>query len=208
MADQRYSVPAKTHRVETKVVNSRFIATILRVETVSEAKEALANIRVEMSDASHHCYAFRVGYGNSVVEGMSDDGEPSGTAGPPILAVLRGSNIGDTLIVVTRYFGGTKLGTGGLVRAYGAAARTGLSELEIEEKIPYRVIGIEMPYSVHDIIKHLINQHNGIIEDETFAGEVTIIARFTIDDLAPFTDELTETTANRVQPILFDDGNG
>ena len=201
----RYSVPAKTHRIETKVVNSRFIATVFRVGTIAEVKETLAHIRAETSDASHHCYAFRVGYGNSVIEGMSDDGEPSGTAGPPILAVLRGSNIGDILIVVIRYFGGTKLGTGGLVRAYSDAARTALSALEIEEKIPYKVIGIEMPYSLHDIIKRLISNHNGIIEDEIFAGDVTIIARFTVDDLGPFTYDLTEATANRVQPIPLGD---
>ena len=93
--------------------------------TVKEAKAFLAAVRAEMPDANHHVYAYRVGFGNSVIEGMSDDGEPSGTSGPPVLAVLRGSGIGDVIVVVTRYFGGTKLGTGGLVRAYSDAARAG-----------------------------------------------------------------------------------
>jgi putative IMPACT (imprinted ancient) family translation regulator len=79
-----------------------------------------------MPNASHHVYAFRVGHGNSIIEGMSDDGEPTGTAGPPVLAVLRGTQIGDIIVIVTRYFGGTKLGTGGLVRAYPEAAQIAL----------------------------------------------------------------------------------
>ncbi len=97
--------------------------------TVDEAKAFLAAVRAEMPDANHHVYAYRVGFGNSVIEGMSDDGEPSGTSGPPVLAVLRGSGIGDVIVVVTRYFGGTKLGTGGLVRAYSEGARAGLESL-------------------------------------------------------------------------------
>src|SRR6185295_20259621 len=95
-----YLIPTQTHRVTTAVSNSRFLTTIGHVNTVDEAKAFLAAVRAEMPDANHHVYAYRVGYGNSVIEGMSDDGEPTGTAGPPTLAVLRGANIGDTLVVV------------------------------------------------------------------------------------------------------------
>ena len=86
----KYPIPARTTRVETVVVNSRFIATIGRADTVAEARQFIQAARDEMPDATHHVYAFRVGYGGSVTEGMSDDGEPSGTSGPPVLAVLRG----------------------------------------------------------------------------------------------------------------------
>src|SRR5579871_3558271 len=141
-----YLIPAQTTRVTTAVSNSRFVTTIGLVTTVDEAKAFLSAVRAEMSDANHHVYAYRVGFGNSVIEGMSDDGEPSGTSGPPVLAVLRGSGIGDVIVVVTRYFGGTKLGTGGLVRAYGDAARTGLEALVTERKITKQTLGIEAPY--------------------------------------------------------------
>src|SRR5688572_19497440 len=114
----RYPIPAETTRVEIRVVNSRFIATIAEARTAEDAHAFIAAIRAEFANASHNVYAFRAGYGASVIEGMSDDGEPSGTAGRPALSVLRGADLGDVVLVITRYFGGTKLGTGGLVRAY------------------------------------------------------------------------------------------
>src|SRR5947209_14285779 len=113
-----YLIPTATTRIEQEVSRSHFIATLAKVESVAAARAFIASIRAEMPDASHHVYAFKVGYGSSVNEGLSDDGEPSGTSGPPVLAVLRGTDIGDVVLVVTRYFGGTKLGTGGLSRAY------------------------------------------------------------------------------------------
>jgi uncharacterized YigZ family protein len=158
-----------------------------------------------MPDASHHVYAFRVGYGNSVTEGVSDDGEPAGTAGPPVLAVLRGFDIGDTIIVVTRYFGGTKLGTGGLVRAYSEAARTALDTLKTEEKIPKQIVGVETPYHFYEQIKYLISKHNGRIDDETFAGEITLIITFPQEDVAVFADNLRELTAGQIQALILGD---
>lgn len=202
---KRYHVPAGRHRTEIVVVNSRFITTIDRVTTVDEAKEVLNRIRVEMPDASHHVHAYRIGYGNSVIESMSDDGEPSGTAGPPVLAVLRGSDIGDIIIVVTRYFGGTKLGTGGLVRAYGDAAREGLKTLKTDEKIEKKLLGIETSYNLYEQIKRLIAHHNGVIDDEDFAGEVTIMAVFPVDDIEAFASDLTELSAGRIAPIVLGD---
>jgi len=115
---QRYPIPAQTVRTETTIKRSRFIATLGYANTVVAARTFIQQIRAEMPDATHHVYAFRIGYGGSVIEGLSDDGEPAGTAGKPVMAVIRGADLGDVVIVVTRYFGGTKLGTGGLVRAY------------------------------------------------------------------------------------------
>src|SRR5260221_4857347 len=108
---QGYRVPVASVRVDHEVSRSRFIASLANAPTVQSARETIAAIRAEMPDASHHVYVFKVGYGASVIEGLSDDGEPTGTAGPPVMAVLRGAEIGDTVIVVTRYFGGIKLGT-------------------------------------------------------------------------------------------------
>ena len=113
-----YSVPLNEIRREQIIVNSRFISTLAPVFNVDEARAFIARIKKEFADASHNVPAYIVGGGNTVTEYFSDDGEPSGTAGKPALAVLRGSGLGDVAVVVTRYFGGTLLGTGGLVRAY------------------------------------------------------------------------------------------
>jgi uncharacterized YigZ family protein len=112
-----YLIPAKETRVELIVVNSRFIATVAPVFTVDEAKAFVARIKHEFADASHNVSVYLVGHGASVTAHCTDDGEPAGTAGRPALAVLQGSGLGDVAVVVTRSFGGTKLGTGGLVRA-------------------------------------------------------------------------------------------
>src|SRR5215216_5950308 len=124
-----YSVPLDEIRRELVVVNSRFIATLAPVSTIDAARAFLSRIRKEFGDASHNVPAYIIGGGNTVTEYFSDDGEPSGTAGRPALAVLRGSGLGDVVVVVTRYFGGTLLGTGGLVRAYGAAVKAVLALL-------------------------------------------------------------------------------
>jgi uncharacterized YigZ family protein len=200
-----YLVPAETNRVTTMVSNSRFIATVARADTVDEARAILAGIRQEMPDASHHVYAFRVGFGSSVTEGMSDDGEPSGTSGPPVLAVLRGSGIGDVIVVVTRYFGGTKLGTGGLVRAYSEAAREALHTLKTERKIERTTLGIETPYSYYQPIRRLIDQHEGTVNDEDFAADVTIVATFPSDQIKTFTTAVINLTAGNVAPIVLSD---
>lgn len=192
-----YLIPRKRLRIETAVSNSRFITTIDRVETADAAKSFLKSIREEMPDANHHVYAFRVGYGNSVIEGMSDDGEPSGTAGPPVLAVLRGTEIGDVIVVVTRFFGGTKLGTGGLVRAYSDAARTGLSELEVERKIDRVILGVDVNYSLFEQTKRLIDEYDGDITDEEFAADVSLIVIFPTSQQQAFTDALVELSAGR-----------
>ena len=141
-------IPAREARVEIRVVNSRFIATAAPVFTVDEAKDFVSRVRHEFADATHNVPAYIVGHGASVVAHCSDDGEPAGTAGRPALAVLRGSGLGDVAVVVTRYFGGTKLGTGGLVRAYGDAVRAVLDVLPRAAKVPTHTVSIVAPYSL------------------------------------------------------------
>lgn len=198
-----YRIPAGESRVVTTLSNSRFITTVGRVASTDDVKQFLSRIRDEMPDATHHVYAFRVGHGNSVIEGMSDDGEPSGTAGPPVMAVLRGSDIGDAIVVVTRYFGGTKLGTGGLVRAYGDAARAGLSALKTEEKRLRHTLGVEVSYAAYEMVKRLIARYEGEIEDETFAGNITLIFRLPVEHQEAFARDLSELTAGRSQPVIL-----
>ncbi len=129
--------------VEIKVKGSRFIGRALAASTREQAAAALDGIRRRYHDATHHCSAWRVGAPGSAQTRSDDDGEPSGTAGPPILAAIEGGEIFDVLVVVTRYFGGTKLGGGGLVRAYGAAARQAL------EAAPRREVWLERVLDLH-----------------------------------------------------------
>jgi uncharacterized YigZ family protein len=170
----RYRIPANQVRTEIRVSNSRFITTVSPVSSVKEAQAFIRKIREEMPDASHHVYAFKIGYGSSVSEGMSDAGEPSGTSGPPALAVLRGADIGDTVLVITRYFGGTKLGTGGLVSAYTHAAKFGIEALDLIEKVDRSLYAIRAPYAAIKSIRKLIAEHDGVIEHEQFDESVHI----------------------------------
>ncbi len=196
-----YQIPAGVQRTESEVAHSRFIATVAPAMTVDEAKAFLAQVRAEMPDASHHVYAYRIGYGKSTIESMSDDGEPTGTAGPPVLAVLRGEKVGDVIIVVTRYFGGTRLGTGGLVRAYTEAAHIAFNALKTTPKIEKTLLGIESPYSFYEQIKRMVAEHGGELQDESFAADVTLIVEFARVDVPGFEQALLDLTAGQVRPV-------
>ena len=203
-SDSPYRIPAEDHRIQTEVARSRFITSVSYVPTVEDARTFLQRIRDEMPDASHHVYAFRVGYGPTVTEGMSDDGEPSGTAGPPTLTVLRGSDLGDIALVTTRYFGGTKLGTGGLVRAYTEAANIAINSLKTTLKIEKTLVGLELPYSLFEQAKLLISAHEGEIQDEEFAADVTLLVVFPDVQLKPFTAAIRDLSSGKVTPLVLD----
>ena len=194
-----YRVPARAIRVGIEVLRSRFIASVMRADSVTAARSQLDRIRDEMADASHHAYAFRVGYGASITEGKSDDGEPRGTAGAPILAILRGSDLGDILIVVTRYFGGRKLGTGGLVRAYGDAARTALAELPVEERIEQLTFTLEVAYPFLERLRRQMTNFGA--EEITCEYGVTVLLRVTLakSTALAFRDAVMEMSAGRIR---------
>ncbi|MBX3079993.1 MAG: YigZ family protein [Anaerolineae bacterium] len=199
----KYPIPAATVRVETEVSKSKFIATLSMADSVAAAREFIASIRAEMPEASHHVYAFKVGYGSSINEGVSDDGEPTGTAGPPILAVVRGSVVGDVVLVVTRYFGGIKLGTGGLVRAYGDAARAAFAAMTIREKIEMAQLGLTISYSLYERVKLIAAAHQAEITGEEFAGEITLYLTLPVDNMAAFTVAIRDLSAGKVEPIVL-----
>ncbi|MDE2855019.1 MAG: YigZ family protein [Chloroflexota bacterium] len=196
-----YRIPAESIQSELVVRRSRFLSKIQMTSTVPEARAAIAEARKALPDASHHVYAFKVGFGNSVNEGMSDDGEPSGTAGPPTLAVLRGSGIGDITIVTARYFGGVKLGAGGLVRAYTLSAQEALRRLKTELKLEKKTVGLEMSYSQYNVVKRLITAHGGTVDDEVFDAQILIVATFAVSNLDRFAATVQERTAGAVQPV-------
>ena len=191
---KRYIIPARESRNEIIVVNSRFIATIAPVFNVDEAKIFIDKIKSEFYDASHNVPAYIIGHGASITAHCNDDGEPSGTAGRPALAVLQGSGMGDAAVVVTRYFGGTKLGKGGLVRAYGNAVRSVINIAPMAEKVATHIIMIAFPYSHFDRIKLLIQAHQGLILENEFGGDITLTCQFSVDTFPKFQNALLEMT--------------
>ena len=191
--------PAARARAEIRASNSRFIATAGPAASVEAARALIAEIRAEMPDATHHVYAYVIGHGATTTLGMSDDGEPSGTAGRPVLAVLRGSGLGDVALVVTRYFGGTLLGTGGLVHAYGDAAKAVLALLPREQKVERRALAATLPYAAYDVARRLVAAHAGSIVDEAFAADVTLRVLLPAAQVAAFTQALGEATAGQAQ---------
>lgn len=195
---QSYLVPAAETRVQTRVSNSVFIATAARADTVEAARAFIQRIREEHAKATHNVYAFVIGHGASVIEGCHDDGEPSGTAGRPVLAVLRGSGLGDAVIVVTRYFGGTKLGAGGLVRAYGDAARMVLDALPRARKVELRQMHLTCPYAHYAAVRRLIEQFNGQVLDEQFEAAVHLRVSLAADDAVPFSHAVAEWSGHQV----------
>ena len=191
---KRYPIPAAEARAEIEVKNSRFVATAVPAFSVEEAREFIARIKAEFSDATHNVPAFLIGFGNSVTAHCNDDGEPSGTAGRPILAVLQGSGLGDIAVVVTRYYGGTKLGTGGLVRAYGDATKAVLDILPHAEKVPTHTTMLALPYNLLEQVRLLVGEWNGRILDEEFAADITMTMQFTVAKFPGFQDALRELT--------------
>ena len=172
--DRNYSAPVGQIQIELKIKNSRFVGTAGPASSVGSARESIFFVRRKFSEASHHCYAFSIGSGASVTQGMSDDGEPSGTAGRPMLAVVSGAGIGDVFVVASRYFGGTKLGTGGLVRAYSETAKSALDALEIRVKYETTLLHITLPYEHYDICKARLLEMGSKIRGEVYSSNVRI----------------------------------
>ncbi|MBD3268174.1 YigZ family protein [bacterium] len=187
-----YLVPRETVRVEQKVKNSRFIATVSRASSVGEAKAFIQSIRDEMPDATHHVYAYKIGCGASVTEGMSDDGEPSGTSGPPVLSVIRGSDVGDIVLVVSRYFGGTKLGTGGLVSAYSDSAKQVMGELRMEEKVELLKVRLSVPYALVEAVKRVLNKYRTKNLDENYGELVMVVFDLPQEELPGIQEEMRD----------------
>jgi uncharacterized YigZ family protein len=187
-------IPAAPDRAEIEVKRSRFIASAAPAFSVAEARIIIADIKKEFADATHNVPAFLIGHGAAVTAHCNDDGEPSGTAGRPMLAVLQGSGLGDVVVVVTRYYGGTNLGTGGLVRAYGDAVKAVLAKLPRAQKVPTHQVLMAVPYHLLERVRLLVGQWNGRIEDEEFAADVTVTVQFMVAQFPAFQEALAEMT--------------
>lgn len=198
----RYPIPASFARAEIRVVNSRFIGSADYTPTVEAAKAFIAQIRDEFPDATHHAYAYVVGYGASVTAGMSDDGEPSGTAGRPMLSIVRGSGLGDVTAVATRFFGGTLLGTGGLVHAYSDTTRAVLDVLPITERVEKCTLSIHVDYAVYNTVRRALEQFETTFVREDFAAAVTIVINLPVADYEHCTATLATLTSGQAEIVV------
>lgn len=179
---------------------SRFIAHVESVSTVEEAQEFIEEIKKKYWDARHNCSAFSVGIDNPLTR-FSDDGEPGGTAGKPILEVITGSGIRNIVIVVTRYFGGTLLGTGGLVRAYTEASKEGILNSTVVEKIPGIRLLVSTDYTDLGKIQYILAQNEVMTEDSIYTDQVTIKAIADLERKDSICKKLVEATSGRVNII-------
>lgn len=200
-----FIVPAANFSQETRVANSRFIASIGPASTVSEAKNFISEINQLYSDATHNVPVYIIGMGSSVISHCSDDGEPNGTAGRPALAVLTGSGLGDTVLVITRYFGGTKLGTGGLVKAYSNSARLAINGVIKAKKIYVHRASLKSPYRLYEMITRNIKQSEGVIENEDFAENVMIEFLIPVIDFDKLDIAITELSRGKIKLSLINE---
>lgn len=192
-------VPASRHSVETRISNSRFIATIAPAFSVAEAKDFIREINRLYADATHNVPVYQIGSGSTVIAHSSDNGEPSGTAGRPALAVLKGSGLGDTVLVITRYFGGTKLGTGGLVKAYSDAARAAINEVPKAKKLLVHQCQIRCPYKIYEQISRSLRKHESIIDTEDFTEQVSIQFSTPVSSFEILSDQISELTNGQIK---------
>lgn len=197
MAD-RYPIPASSHRVEETIKRSRFITSLAHTQDLESARAFVAAVKAEFPDATHNCWAFNAGPpGDTAFVGLSDDGEPSGTAGKPMLTALLHSGVGEITAVVTRYFGGTKLGTGGLVRAYASMVNLGLETLPTRDMVVTVRCVLSIPYSAVTLFKRLLPEFEAEVAGETFAETAGFEVELPEERAAGFAAAVTQLTDGR-----------
>lgn len=194
-----FNIPIEPVFYQEVIKKSRFIVHIEHTPDIKSAKAFIALIKEKYKDANHNCWAYVAGRPNdSQVLGFSDDGEPNGTAGKPMLNVLMGSKLGEVTAVVTRYFGGIKLGTGGLARAYGGSLIHALDELISAEKIPETIIVGRSGYNHQKVIEMIFENYNIINVEKTFTADVSWEIRMDIREAPLVISQILDKTSGRV----------
>ena len=195
MTAERYLIPAAIHRVEEEIKRSRFITTVAYTPTLAEARDFIAAMRAEFADASHNCWAHVIGPpGSTGQAGMSDDGEPHGTAGRPMLTVLLHAGIGDVTAVVTRYFGGTLLGTGGLVKAYSGGVQLALATLPTVERVPSATLDLVVDYAAITPLQRMLPAYEATIVSQEFGVDAGYRIKLPLEQVDAFQAALIELT--------------
>ena len=200
MGETGFPIPAALHRAETSIDRSRFIASVGHADSAAAARAFIDAIRAEFPDATHNCWAFVAGPpGDTASIGMSDAGEPHGTAGRPMLDVLIHSGIGEVVAVVTRYYGGIKLGTGGLVKAYGGSVQQALATLPTIRKVERVHVVIDAEYADVDTLRRALAEFDAELLAESYGERVRYEAAVPRDAFDRFTEMIVNRTAGRAK---------
>lgn len=195
-----YLIPAGYGEAEYIDKKSRFIGQVQHVESVSEAMAFIEGVRKKHADATHNVWAYVLADGQMR---WSDDGEPGGTSGQPTLNVFRSAEICDVVCVVTRYFGGTLLGSGGLVRAYSKAASMALEAAGRARMAEWRAVAVECTYAQYERVRRMLEAAGGVDIEGGFGEFVTVNCLLPADTAEPFGERLTETTAGSARFTLL-----
>ncbi|OWF80721.1 YigZ family protein [Yersinia rohdei] len=197
---QPYLILAAPVTISEEIKKSRFITLLAHTSGVNEAKDFIQQVKQQHPTARHHCWAFVAGTPTDSQQlGFSDDGEPSGTAGKPILAQLMGSGIGEITAVVVRYYGGIKLGTGGLVRAYGSGVQQALKQIEVKYKVPQVEYTLQCDYAQLGMVETLLQQVEGQILQSEYAQLVTLHLSLPATQASHVGDKLRDLSRGTLQ---------
>ena len=200
MSDEGYPIPAMTHRTEQTIDRSRFVATLAHASTVDAARTFVDEVRAEFPDATHNCWAFLAGPpGSTSHVGFSDAGEPHGTAGRPMLDVLLHSGLGEVAAVVTRWYGGVKLGKGGLVRAYGGAVQHNLESLPTKLLVERVTLDLHVGYAEVEPLRRLLAVAGAEVLAEQYGADVHYRAAVPLAAEPAFRQSLADVTAGRAR---------
>lgn len=195
---RRYSVPGEPRQYDFEIKRSRFLTRLGRASSRDEAEAFIRAVREQFPDARHVCWAYIAGAPDTTVMSMSDDGEPSGTAGRPMLNALQHSGIGEVVVAVVRYFGGIKLGTGGLQRAYGDAVTGVLAGLPLLELVPRKTLIIHYDYALESAVRNLISGYDVLLGETVWADQVGMELQVAEECCAGFMQHLSDRCSGQV----------
>jgi len=196
-SDSYYTISGESE-IEIKIKASKFIGRAIPCSDETEAEKILNGIRKKYYDATHHCFAFRVGLGSKCKFRYSDAGEPSGTAGRPIFDRIDGKDLTNVIVVVTRYFGGTKLGTGGLTHAYSDSAAQAIEKAGVIEEFITRDISMTVRFPDYNNVERVFNKYNVTVKQHDFAEVVRLTIEIRTSLADQLKNELTELTSGRI----------
>jgi uncharacterized YigZ family protein len=196
IADSYRTVSQPTEARITRT-RSRFICHLEPVQDEDGVGATLDAIRKQRHDATHHCFAFRILESDRCRHGVNDDGEPRGSAGEPILRQLEAAKLVNVVAVVTRYFGGAKLGIGGLIRAYGAAAEAAIETATVVRRVRHRTLKLDVPQEAGGAVMGLIHRFDGVVQDAEYRERASIVVRLAPSRVPAFTGALQEVTGGQ-----------
>ena len=205
----RYPIPARSHRAEETIRKSRFITALGHAPTPTAALDFVERIREAFPDATHHCWAYVAGPpGDTASIGLSDGGEPHGTAGRPMLTALLHGGVGEVVAVCARYYGGTKLGTGGLSRAYAGGVRLALETLPTVERVERAGLWIEVDYDALEPLRRLLREAEAIVEEEVFTQVVGLRAAVPAGGVEDLARRVADLTRGKGTVVVLDETGG